>query len=169
MTVNSLITANSLNQADAIILNKKILGMVDHYAIFLGYRNNNPVFVANYKDGVKEVSINDMKEILQTLQPTAIDRFQGTEIQRKQAVNRALSRVGERAYNYFSNNCEHFKNWVHSGEHRSEQVKKAGDTALVASAGTAIYAIANKSPKAGLLALGLLLAGVFLKDVAEDK
>ena len=152
MTVNSLITANSLRQADAIVLNKKILGMVDHYAIFLGYRNSNPVFVANYKDGVKEVSINDMREVLQTLQPTKIDRFPGTEIQRKQAVNRALSRVGERAYNYFSNNCEHFKNW-----------------ALVASAGTAIYAIANKSPKAGLFALGLLLAGVFLKDVAEDK
>lgn len=169
MTVNSLITANSLRQADAIVLNKKFLGMVDHYAIFLGYRNSSPVFVANYKDGVKEVSINDMREVLQTLQPTKIDRFQGTEIQRKQAVNRALSRVGERAYNYFSNNCEHFKNWVHSGENRSEQVRKAGNTALVASAGTAIYAIANKSPKAGLFALGLLLAGVFLKDVAEDK
>lgn len=169
MTINSLIKTNNLRQADAIVLNKKILGMVDHFAIFLGYRNSTPVFVANYKDGVKEVSINDMKEILQTLQPTAIDRFHGTEIQRKQAVNRALSRVGERAYNYFSNNCEHFKNWVHSGEHRSEQVKKAGNTAIVASAGAAIYAIANKSPKAGLFALGLVLAGVILNDVAEKK
>jgi hypothetical protein len=169
MTLNSLITTNDLKQADAIVLNKKLLGMVDHYAIFLGYRNNSPVFVANYKNGVKEVSITDMREVLQTLQPTAIDRFNGTEFERKQAVSRALSRIGERAYNYFSNNCEHFKNWVHSGKNRSEQVRKAGNTALVASAGTAIYAIANKSPKAGFFALGLLLAGVFLKDVAEEK
>lgn len=169
MTVNALLATNSLKQADAIVLNKKILGMVDHYAIFLGYRNSNPVFVANYKDGVKEVSISDMQEVLQTLQPTSIERFIGSEFERRAAVNRALSRVGERAYNYFSNNCEHFKNWVHSGEHRSSQVKKAGNALLVGAVGSAIYAIKNESPKAGLLALGLLLAGVFLKDVAEDK
>lgn len=169
MTVNSLVTANNLRQADAIVLNKKFLGMVDHYAIFLGYRNSSPVFVANYKDGVKEVSISDMHEVLQTLQPTAIERFIGSEIERRAAVVRAFSRVGERAYNYFSNNCEHFKNWVHTGEHRSAQVNTAGNALLVGAAGTAIYAIKNENPKAGLLALGLLLAGVYLKDVAEDK
>lgn len=169
MTVNLLITENDLRQADAIVLNKKFLGMVDHFAIFLGYRNSNPVFVANYKDGVKEVSISDMREVLQTLKPTSIERFIGNELERRAAVNRALSRVGEKAYNYFSNNCEHFKNWVHSGENRSSQVNKAGNGLLISAVGTTIYAIKNENPKAGILAIGLFLAGLYLKDVAEDK
>lgn len=169
MTVHSLVASENIKEADAIVLNKKILGMVDHYAIFIGFRESNPIFVANYKDGVKEVSIKDMREVLQTLKPTKIERFNGNEFERREAVNRAMSRVGERAYNYFANNCEHFKNWVHKGEHRSEQVNKAGNVALIAATGAAIYSIKNESPKAGLFAIGLLLAGVFLKDVAEKK
>lgn len=161
--------SNSLKEADAVVLRKKILGMVDHFAIFVGYRGNKPIFVANYKDGVREVSNSEIKEILKTLQPTAIQKFNGTEYERRKATSRALSRVGERAYNYVSNNCEHFKNWVHSGEHRSEQVNKAGNIALTVATGTAVNAIINKSAKSGAIAVGLLLLGAFLKDVAEKK
>lgn len=74
MTVHSLVASENIKEADAIVLNKKILGMVDHYAIFIGFRESNPIFVANYKDGVKEVSIKDMREVLQTLKPTKIER-----------------------------------------------------------------------------------------------
>jgi Lecithin retinol acyltransferase len=169
MNLQNLISENNLKQADAIVLRKKILGMVDHYAIFLGYRGSYPVFVANYKNGVKEVSIEDMREILQTLQPTSIERFNGTEPQRQLALNRAMSRIGETAYNYIANNCEHFKNWVHTGEHRSEQVKTAGKISIGIATGTAIYSIVNKSPKAGAIAVGLLLLGALLKNVAEDQ
>jgi len=168
MSVNTIITQNNLQQADAVVLRKKILGMVDHFAIFVGYRGNNPIFVANYKDGVQEVSNNEMTVILKTLQPKAIERFEGNHIERTNAVKRAMSRVGERAYSYVGNNCEHFKNWVHSGEHRSQQVNKAGNIALTVATGTAINAIVNKSPKSGAIAIGLLLLGAFLKDVAEE-
>jgi len=169
MNLHAIIMSNHLREADAVVLRKKILGMVDHFAIFVGYRGSNPVFVANYKDGVREVSNSEMKEVLKTLKPTAIQKFNGTEYERRKATHRALSRVGERAYNYVSNNCEHFKNWVHSGEHRSEQVNKAGNIALTVATGTAVNAIVNKSEKSGAIALGLLLLGAFLKDVAEKK
>jgi hypothetical protein len=169
MNVNTIIRNNNLREADAVVLRKKILGMVDHFAIFVGYRGNNPIFVANYKDGVKEVSNSEMSEILKTLQPKAIEKFKGNENERRIATRRALSRVGEKAYNYVSNNCEHFKNWVHSGEHRSEQVNKVGNIALTVATGTAINAIANKSAKSGAMAVGLLLLGAFLKDVSERK
>jgi len=168
MNVNTIIRKYNLKQADAIVLRKKILGMVDHYAIFIGYRGNVPVFVANYKDGVQEVSKTEMKKILQTLQPTAIERFRGSEYERMLAIKRAMSRVGERAYNYITNNCEHFKNWVHTGKNRSEQVNKVGNVALTVAAGTAVNAIVNKNPKSGAIAVGLLLLGTFLKDVAEN-
>lgn len=168
MTINHFIQINGLEQADAIVLRKKLLGMVDHYAIFLGYRNSTPVFVANYRDGVKEVGINEMHDVLQTLEPVAIEKFRGTSIERREAVQRAISRIGEKAYNYIANNCEHFKNWVQNGENRSEQVNSMGNVALAAGAGTAIVALAAKNPKAGAVAIGLVLLGAILKDFAGD-
>ena len=167
MIINNLIRQNNLMEADAIILRKKVLGMVDHFAIFVGYRNNYPIFVANYKDGVKEVSINEMQEVLKTLRPTSIERFKGDEYQRKLALKRAMLRIGEKSYSYITNNCEHFKNWVHTGEHKSEQVRKAGNIAVGVAATTAIYSVVNKSPRAGATAVGLLLLGALLMDVSE--
>ena len=64
-------------------------------------------------------------------------------------------------------NCEHFKNWVHTGEHRSQQVNKAGNVALTIGAGMAINSIANKKAKSGAIAVGLLLLGAFLKDASK--
>jgi hypothetical protein len=168
MTLNQFVTLNGIKQADAIILRKKILGMVDHYALFLGYRNSTPVFVANYRDGVKEVSPSEMSQLLEVYQPNQIEQFKGTELERKAAVNRALSRVGERAYNYISNNCEHFKQWVHTGEHRSDQVKTAAHISVGLGAAVGVAALANKSAKGTGIALGLLLLGAILHKAAED-
>lgn len=168
MTLTQFIKVNNLQQADAIVLRKKILGMVDHYAIFLGYRGNQPVFVANYRDGIKEISLSEMKQLLQSLEPTQIERFPGPESQRNSAVVRAISRIGEQAYSYISNNCEHFKTWVHYGENRSKQVENVGNLALGIGAGTAIAALATRNPKVTTVALGLLLFGTILKNAAED-
>lgn len=167
MTLTQFIQLNKLQQADAIVLRKKLLGMVDHYAIFLGYRGSQPIFVANYRDGVKEVSLNEMKQLLQTLEPTKIDRFPGLESQRKFAVDRAISRIGERAYNYITNNCEHFKNWVHFGENKSKQVDQVGNISIELGVSTAVAAIATKNPKVGFAAVGLLWLGTILKEAAE--
>jgi len=168
MTLTQFVQQNGIKQADAIILRKKILGMVDHYAIFLGYRNNTPVFVANYREGVKEVSISEMSKILQTYEPAKIDPFPGPEKQRSIAVKRAMSRIGEKAYNYISNNCEHFKNWVHYGDNYSAQVNNVGNASIGIAAGVGIAAIATKNPKVAGIAAGLLLLGLILKVAADD-
>ena len=42
--------------------------------------------------------------------------------ERDLAVQRALSRVGERRYSLTSNNCEHFANWCATGIAISQQV-----------------------------------------------
>jgi len=43
----------------------------------------------------------------------------------KEIVSRARSKLGEKNYSLFSNNCEHFANWCVMGVHKSQQVKTA--------------------------------------------
>lgn len=43
------------------------------------------------------------------------------EFERSVVVERALDRVGERGYELFENNCEHFANWCRSGQSKSPQ------------------------------------------------
>jgi hypothetical protein len=50
-------------------------------------------------------------------------RFGGADV-----VTRARSRLGERRYDLWGNNCEHFANWAQSGEHRSLQVESLSVT-----------------------------------------
>lgn len=167
--INELINYNNLRPTDAIILKKKFIGMADHYALFMGYRNNEPLFIANYRDGVREVSAEDMQKYLQFLEPERIEYFEGNESERAEAINRAFSRLGERAYDYIANNCEHFKNWVHSGEHYSSQVNTAGNVALAAGAGAVIGGLAAKNKTAVAVGIGGLLLGAILKSNSGNK
>ena len=43
---------------------------------------------------------------------------------REEIVRRARSRLGENDYRLFTNNCEHFCNWCHSGVSHSAQVQR---------------------------------------------
>lgn len=70
------------------------------------------------------------------------------------AVERALSRLGERGYNLFFNNCEHFATWCKTGERRSKQVEdggRLGGTGAVGAGVTrAVFTAAAASGAAGL-------------------
>ena len=110
MTINQFIRTNSIRPADAIVLQKKLFGMVDHYAIYIGYYNGEPQFVANYTKGVQVIAREEMSNFLRVLVPVKVDRFKGSKYQRKVAVKRTISQIGKKAYSYIHNNCEHFKN-----------------------------------------------------------
>ena len=47
-------------------------------------------------------------------------------------ISRAESKLGEREYNTFTNNCEHFALWCKTGVSSSEQINKATDALKVA-------------------------------------
>lgn len=129
MTIQQFINLNSLQQADVIVLRKKFFGMVDHFAVFLGYDGYSgiPLFAANYTKGTQFISQQELASLLSQLVPERIERFTGNNEQRQQAVQRALSRVGANDYNYFTNNCEHYKNFVQTGMPHSEQAKNFGN------------------------------------------
>lgn len=141
MNLNQFISHYSIRPADAIVMRKKFMGMVDHYVIYVGVFDNKHRFVANYTKGVRDITDQELNEFLQILEPTKIDRFPFHDSQRPEAVKRAISRVGERAYNYLSNNCEHFKNWVHHGKHKSEQVEGATQAVITGLGAIAVFGL----------------------------
>lgn len=122
--IKNLIYQNNLQPADVIVLRKKLFGMVDHFAVFLGYDiKQQPVIVANYTAGTKRISQQELTLFMENLSPERIERFKGNYTQRNKAVERALSRIGENNYNYFDNNCEHYASFVQTGVPRSKQAE----------------------------------------------
>ncbi|OKH29589.1 NC domain protein [Calothrix sp. HK-06] len=80
-------------------------GTVIHYQGKFNYKIINKVrkeeFAKGKKIYVKEYGKCDAPEIV---------------------ISRAESRLYEKSYNLYDNNCEHFAHWCKTGEHRSEQV-----------------------------------------------
>jgi hypothetical protein len=167
----NFVIVNNLQPADAILLNKKFMGMLDHFAVYLGRHphTNKPVFAANYTDGVQILSPVDVDVFLIKLVPSKIERFYGTMQQRKAAVNRALTMVGKKSYNLIFNNCEHYKNFVQFNRKYSAQVDNVGKAALIGGGITALAGAATGNNKAlgwGLLfaALGAIAVGAANQD-----
>lgn len=160
---------HNLNPADAVVLRKKFLGMVDHFAIFMGWERGKPWFVANYTRGVRYLSEEETEQFLQTLVVTDIERFEGTEHERQEALVRADSVVGETNYSYLWNNCEHFKNWVQFGRKYSKQVDAAGNASLVGGSGLIVAAVAAKNPRLAAWGAGILILGILLKGWADEE
>ena len=154
---------NDLQPADAIVLRKKFFGMFDHFVVFLGYHQttDKPLFAANYDKGVQLVKEHETDHFLQTLEPERIERFTGTELDRKGAIRRALSELGNKSYNLIWNNCQHYASFVQFGKKYSHQVDAIGKTMIVGGAASALIGAATENKKAlgwGLffLALGAL-------------
>lgn len=62
-------------------------------------------------------------------------------LEAEETVRRARSRVGEKAYDLFGNNCEHFATWCKTGRHESAQVRNATKAAGAAAAATAMVGV----------------------------
>ena len=93
-----------------------------HYGIYVG---NGKIIqyagrISHAQGLIEEVSLTEFangRAIRMGRLP--VGPFDGKEI-----VRRARSRLGERRYDLFRNNCEHFCNWCQLGESRSSQVER---------------------------------------------
>lgn len=160
MTLTQFISTNNLRPADAVELVCPNAGFPKHYAVYLGYRNGKPEFIANITDGVQILSNERLAEFVQKYQVTNIEKFIGNHQQRLAAVRRAIKRVGEKAYNLIFNNCEHFKNWVLNGEDLSKQVAAIGTG--VAATGAAFLLLGMASDSKGLKKTGAIILIILL-------
>ena len=120
--INNLILHNQLQPADVIVAKKRtgIGRILNHYIVYTGGHS----FIGNLQEGVKTISHYELSTLLNDYEPIKIRRFSGTDFQRRLALRRAYSRLGEK-YNLLSFNCEHFANWVQIGKENSKQVSVA--------------------------------------------
>jgi len=169
MKINEFVFENRLKPADAIVLRKKFMGMVDHFAIYMGKDSNGPKFVANFTKGIQIIPEEEINTQLEKYVPERIDRFEGNISERKFAIKRAEERINENSYGLFSNNCEHFKNWVHFGKQISEQVDNAGTVLSITGTTLAVGGLLGSNKKARNWGIGLLATGLLLKSFSERK
>lgn len=105
-----------------------------HYGVYVGNRK-----VIHYGgkagDWNKDVAVREvnMKDFLQDATTYMICEFPHRSNLRdyhlysnKETVKRAYSRLGERKYDLFTNNCEHFAVWCHTNISVSKQTEQVG-------------------------------------------
>lgn len=170
-TIDNFIRVNKLKPGDAILLNKKFMGMLDHFAVYLGFHSESSkhIFAANNTSGVQLFTTEEAELFLKTLEPKKIERFIGNLGERKAAVERALKMVGQKGYHLIFNNCEHYKNYVQFGKKYSSQVEILGKSSLVTGGITAISGIASGNNKALGWGLALLALGAIAISASESE
>lgn len=124
---------NNLRPADRIIIPKSGFGLVQHHAIYLGHDDNGVEWIAEniINKGVQFTPASDF--FINAIDITRIEPFEGNEIERKIAVNKALKFAGV-DYDLFRFNCEHYANLVQHNQPKSNQVQNIitiGVTALI--------------------------------------
>ena len=107
-----------------------------HYGIYAGkgrvihYTADNSDFGAGA--GIRETSLEQFaRDGTCGIASFAKSFIKPKFFSRKETVRRARSRIGEKRYNLFFNNCEHFALWCKYGASKSVQVEKAFTAAIV--------------------------------------
>lgn len=113
----------SLGVGDRIVEPLFQTGFTKHHAIYLGTDSNGIEWIAeNHK--FKNVQIITAEQFFATVkQIDRIEKFEGSNIERRLVINRALKLAGK-PYDLITYNCEHFANEIVTGKAASKQVKK---------------------------------------------
>lgn len=120
--MNQKILQLGLLPADRIVVPKSGLRIVQHHALYLGQNHFGVDLIAENKIGfgVRVVTAADFfKDVIEI---TRIEKFNGTNYQRKISVQKALNKMGQH-YDLIDYNCQHFANEIQYGRIESEQVK----------------------------------------------
>lgn len=119
--MNQKILQLGLLPADRIVVSKSGLRIVLHHALYLGRNHLGVDLVAENKIGfgVRLITADDFfKDVTEV---TRIEKFNGTNYQRKIAVQKALNKLG-RSYHLIDYNCQHFANEIQYNRIKSDQV-----------------------------------------------
>lgn len=111
----------SLQPGDRLVLPKSNFNIVQHHVIYIGNdAYGNRQYVENFIGKGVQI-VNEGHIFRDGYHLTRIEPFNGNDLQRRQAVNRAFALVGKE-YDLVNFNCEHYANVVQFNRPYSGQV-----------------------------------------------
>jgi|ERR1700733_428599 cell wall-associated NlpC family hydrolase len=96
-------------------------GIYSHHGIYVGY--GQVIHHSGWSTGIFKkgpIEKAKWKEFLNGSKPELVP-YKKT-LDKERILENAISRLGDRAYNVFADNCEHFATWCMTGIHDSNQV-----------------------------------------------
>jgi hypothetical protein len=114
----------NLTPGDRIIVPKSQLRVIEHHATYLGQNFQGEHFIVDniIGEGVRLITADlFFKDVIEI---TRIERFTGSNYNRKILVIKALNSVGK-PYDLINYNCEHFANELSTGNPFSKQLQNA--------------------------------------------
>lgn len=136
---------HGLSPADRIVQPIFQTGLSKHHSIYLGTDQHGMEWVAE-NDKFGGVVLTKVNDFFKEKKCFTIQRFCGNFHDRKAAVQRALSKVGA-PYDLLNFNCEHYAEYVQTGNTGSKQVDWVKNlvlyTLLAIFIGGLVYNIAN--------------------------
>ena len=159
--VKSFIDKHAMKVCDAFVVAKSDFWLAAHYIIWLG--DYDFIQISPYKH-INRPLISEVAEMMKKFK--RVKRFEGTEYERRQALQRALRIENEgRIYNLNAYNCEDFCNEIHTGKPQSKQVEIMTWGAGLAGVGLLGYGLSQK--KGGAAFAGGLLLFLALAAAAD--
>lgn len=140
--MNQKIKQLGLLPADRIVVPKSGLRIVQHHAVYLGQNHFGVDLIAENKIGfgVRLVTADDFfKDVIEI---TRIERFNGSNYERKLAVQKALDKLGQ-PYHLIDYNCQHFANEIQYNLIKSDQVDELFEGLKVAAGVALVIGLLN--------------------------
>jgi uncharacterized protein YycO len=118
--MHSVLKRYAIRPGDRIVEPKSNLRIVQHHSIYLGSDMNGTDWIIENKVGFGVRLISADEYFRTVIEITRVERFNGTQGDRRRLVERALEQVGQ-PYSYINYNCEGFANYVQHGHNYSRQ------------------------------------------------
>lgn len=128
--MNQLIHSNHLQPGDTVVVPKSDMRLIQHFAIYLGQDEYGEHWFSDNMPGTGVRVISAADFFRGVIAITRVERFNGTEYERQQLVQRALARQG-RSYSLLGYNCESYVNDVRGRGASSNQVGNGVAMALI--------------------------------------
>jgi len=119
-----------LTPGDEIVVPKSNWNLIQHHAIYIGfdYHGRHWIIDNNVTEGVRLIQVDTF--FSQATKINAINRFQGTNTERKALVKKALASLGH-PYSLIDFNCQHFTSELLTGRRQSYQVQNIAAVAII--------------------------------------
>jgi uncharacterized protein YycO len=140
--MNQKIKQLGLLPGDRIVVPKSGLRIVQHHALYLGQNYQGIDLIAENKIGFGVRVVTAAEFFADVIEVTRIEKFRGTNYQRKLAVQKALQRLGQ-PYHLINYNCQHFANEIQYGKVESEQADNFLSGVKVAAGFLLFFALIN--------------------------